>query len=344
MADVQKYFVQFDDAIGFERDNEKRTLSEKRERVLNRLSEGIDRQRKAKVKIPSYEHFNQGSYAMGLGVKPVNGDFDIDVGLRFALSKDEYPNPLVIKQWVYDAVKDETTKVKIRRGCVTVFYQQGGEDMYHVDLVCYSSNKNNDDKMDYIAKGKPGMKPEECCWQPSDPQALQKLILGKHTDNNDLQQFRRVIRALKRWKDLRFQNDGRTAPKGIALTVAAYSWFKVSKTEDASAKSIKYNDLEALRLLVDSMLGKFQHATSDKASDSPPRLRIELPISPKSDLCDNMSDTSMRNFHTQLKKLLDALKKAKDDVDPNVACTGLRVPFGDDFPVPEKSNAAQQRG
>ncbi|MDI3290994.1 cyclic GMP-AMP synthase DncV-like nucleotidyltransferase [Polyangium sp. 15x6] len=342
MADVQKYFVEFDAAIRFERDDEKAILVEKRERVLRRLSEGIKRQRKDGATIPSYEPFNQGSYAMNIGVKPINGDFDIDVGLRFDLAKEDYPDPVVVKKWVHDAVEKHTKHVEMRRGCVTVFYQEDGEDIYHVDLVCYSSNEKNADKKDYIAKGKTDSKPEDRKWEPSDPQELQNLITGKYT-GEDAQQFRRVIRALKRWKDLRFSAFGRKAPKGIALTVAVYRWFTVFKTQDPFANKVVYDDLAALRNLVSTMLNSFLPVWSEEAKEHRPRICVELPIWPHSDLCDNMSDASMRSFQERLEKLLDALKKAQEDVDPHTACKELREHFGDDFPVPEKSDTAQKR-
>jgi hypothetical protein len=342
VANVQKYFVQFDEAIRFERDDEKAILAEKRKRVLDRLSEGIKRQRRDGAKIPSYEHFNQGSYAMNIGVKPIDGDFDIDVGLRFDLSKDDYPDPVTVKIWVHDAVKNHTKHVEMRRGCVTVYYQEDGEDIYHVDLVCYSSREKNADKKDYFAKGKPDSKAEDRRWEPSDPQELQDLITGKYS-NDDAQQFRRVIRALKRWKDLRLSEYVRAAPKGIALTVAAYHWFEVSSKKDSFANSVKYDDVEALRGLVSQMLDKFQAVWSDEAKEFLPRLCIQLPIGPHSDLCDNMSNASMRGFQERLEQLLGALKKAQEDVDPHTACKELREQLGDDFPVPEKSETAQKR-
>lgn len=342
VADVQKYFVQFDQEIRFERDDEKAVLVEKRERVLRRLSEGIKRQREKGMVIPSYKPFNQGSYAMNIGVKPINGDFDIDVGLRFALSKDDYPDPVVVKTWVYDAVNGHTKKVVMRRGCVTVFYQQEGEDIYHVDLVCYSSGENNKDGKEYVAKGKAGSKAEDRRWEPSNPQEFQDLITSRYV-GEDAQQFRRVIRALKRWKDLRLARYGRDAPKGIALTVAAYHWFQVTKKEDPFANSAKYNDLEALRSLVNAMLSGFQPVWSNAMGQFLPSLRIQLPTLPTSDLCDNMSGESMASFKDHLEKLLNALKKAQDDVDPHTACKELRDHFGDDFPVPEKSDTAQTR-
>lgn len=339
MADVQKYFRQFDDVIRFERDDEIAILSEKRRRVLDRLSEGIKRQRKEGAKIPSYETFNQGSYAMKIGVKPINGDFDIDVGLRFELAKEDQPDPGVVKTWVHDAVKNHTKHVEMRRGCVTVFYQQEGEDIYHVDLVCYSSKDKNADGKDYIARGKPG----GCVWEPSDPQELQSLISDRHS-GEDAQQYRRIIRALKRWKDLRFSGYGRKAPKGIALTVAAYHWFEVSKVSDPFAGTVKYDDVDALRRLVSRMVNTFQPVWREETKEFLPRLQITLPISPASDLCDNMSDASMCAFQERLETLRDALKKAQEDVDPHTACKELREHLGDDFPVPEKSETAQPRG
>lgn len=335
MADIQKHFRNFDDAIRFDRDHEIATLAEKRERVLRRLSEGIARQRKEGKTIPSYEPFNQGSYPMKLGVKPVDGDFDIDVGLRFALSTADYRDPGVVKTWVYEAVKNHTKDVEIRRGCVTVQYQEKGEDAYHVDLVCYSSKEKNADGKDYIAKGKPG----NCLWEPSDPQALEAVLFtdtrtGQKRAGEDLDQYRRVIRALKRWKDVHFAGYKRKGPKGIALTVAAYRWFEVSKTTDGSTQTVRYDDLEALRSLVHRMVSSFLPTWSAQANKHLPRLRVELPIPPGSDLCDNMSDAGMAAFKERLEKLLDALKAAQADTDATAACKRLREHFGPDFPVP----------
>lgn len=335
MADVQKYFVQFDEAIRFDRDHEKQILAEKRERILRRLSEGIKRQRVEGVKIPSYEPFNQGSYAMDIGVKPVDGDFDLDVGLRFDLSKDEYPDPLVVKTWVHDAVKSHTSKVEVRRTCVTVFYQEGGEDVYHVDLAIYSSGKRNSDGKDYIAKGKPGSRREERFWEPSDPQELQNVIMNGRS-GEDAQQFRRVIRVLKRWKELRLsKHHGRAAPKGIALTVAAHDEFAVSVKKDVSGKNTGYDDLGALIRLVSRILNRFESSWSAEDRRYVSRLRIRHPVSRDYDFCSNMTSASMLGFKEGLGALLSALTRAQEIGDTRAACQALRQQLGDDFPLPE---------
>ncbi|WP_437953758.1 cyclic GMP-AMP synthase DncV-like nucleotidyltransferase [Sorangium sp. So ce296] len=332
---MQKHFVQFDEAIRFDRDAEKAILAEKRERILRRLSEGIKRQRVDGTKIPSYETpFNQGSYAMNLGVKPVDGDFDIDVGLRFDLSKDEYPDPVVVKSWVHKALDGHTKKVDVRRSCVTVYYQEGGEDAYHVDLAIYSSGKRNADGKDYIAKGKPGQKVEERRWEPSDPLELQNIIMSGRSEE-EAQQFRRVIRVLKRWKELRLsKNHGRAAPKGIALTVAAHHWFQACGKADVSGKITKYDDLGALSKLVSWMLSKFEPVWNAEERRSVPRLRIENPVSRTYDFCSNMSSASMIGFKAGLEQLLAALKRAEGAIDARAACEALREQLGADFPLP----------
>jgi hypothetical protein len=338
VADVQKYFRQFDEAIRFERDDEKAILAEKRQRVLKRLSEGIARQRKEGAEIPGYEPFNQGSYAMNTGVKPIDGDFDLDVGLRFDLAAKDYHDPVVVKTWVLNALENHTKTVEMSRSCIRVYYKEGGEDVYHLDLVCYSSGKKNEDGKDYLARGKPESSAKDRCWVASDPQRLQELIVGKHSDVEDDQQFRRAVRALKRWKDLKLSTHGRAAPKGIALTVAAYRWFEVSKQPAAYGKPVKYDDLEALRHLVAAMVGRFQTSWNEAERRSGARLAVALPYPPGSDLCENMSAASMTAFKERLEDLLAALKKAKEAVEAHDACAALRAHFGDDFPVPEKNN------
>lgn len=325
MADIQKYFLQFDDAIRYERDDEIQILSEKRERVLRRLSEGIKRQRREGKQIPSYTPFNQGSYAMKTGIKPVDRDFDIDVGLRFEIRKSEY-DPVAVKRWVHDAVAGHTQKVELRKSCVTIFYQEQGEDLYHVDLAVYASA----DGTDYLAKGKTTSAPDQRFWEASDPQGLIKAITGRFT-GQDAEQFRRVIRALKRWKDERFSKDGHAAPKGIALTIAAYHWFQVSKQATGYwSNEYVYDDLEALRGLAAAMLSRFQPMFQ-------PRLRVELPVSPYSDLCAMMSDGQMRDLKDRLQALYDSLTTARAQINPQAACKELRKQFGDDFPLPNQS-------
>ena len=174
MVNLQSEFITFHDAIKLDSENE--ILREKRDILLNKLKEKISDD------ATSYTHFNQGSYAMGTGIKPNDGDYDIDVGLKFDIDHDDYEDPVVVKKWIKDALDGHTKKVEIRRPCVTVTYQEDGEPAYHVDFAVYAAN-NNDGKL-YIAKGKENSASDKRYWEESDPQEL--MIKTKENNLKEL--------------------------------------------------------------------------------------------------------------------------------------------------------------
>jgi hypothetical protein len=70
MANVQKQFEQFHEIIKLDDEND--TLREKRERVLTRLKDGLEKIFEDKEETaPTFSPFNQGSYAMSTGVIPL---------------------------------------------------------------------------------------------------------------------------------------------------------------------------------------------------------------------------------------------------------------------------------
>jgi hypothetical protein len=328
MANVQKQFEEFNEEIKLRRFSENATLIEKRDRVLDTLKDGIKRLREEGESIPTYRTFNQGSYEIGVGTKPLDGDYDIDVGVAFELARGDY-DPVDVKTWVLKAVDGHTERVELRNSCVTVFYQAKGEALYHVDLAIYADEAHNDQKL-YIARGRTGSSEENKSWASSDPQGLTDLINTKFSGDG-AHQFRRVIRALKRWKDERFSNSGHAAPRGIALAVAAYHWFE-PVTVDVDGKK-KPDDLQAMRSLVGAMLNNFSK-----------RLTVKCPADPYDDLCRRMSDLQMDDFKEKLDSLLVALREAADDVDPHTACKTLAKQFGDCFPIPAQKETAKQQG
>ncbi len=152
---------------------------------------------------------------MGTGVKPLDGDYDLDVAIVFDLDTEDYPDPVVVKSWVFDAVMKHTENVRMREPCVTVFYQDKGEFVYHVDLAIYG--QRGESKPIRLARGRKGGAEESRRWEDSDPKALLETVRDRFADE-DGAQFRRCIRYLKRWKDFKFPSDGNAAPLGIALT------------------------------------------------------------------------------------------------------------------------------
>jgi len=233
MAEIQRYLVDFHEKIKLLNTEENQDLRDKKNIILEKLKNKISSD------APSYTTFNQGSYAMGTGIKPIDGEFDIDVGIKFNLSKDDYADPVDVKKWVYEALKDHTKNVVMKRPCVTVTYLENGEPSFHVDLAIYAA-KNDDGKL-YLAKGKMNSSEANRVWEVSEPLKLIELIKSNFADVNDRYQFKRVIRYLKRWRDERFSSNPKAAPVGIGLTVLAYNHFNVSKVTDGFSGKTTYN-------------------------------------------------------------------------------------------------------
>lgn len=341
MVNIQWQMLQFHEAIKLKRFEENAVLCEKRDRILKRLDRELKKLfAELGIEVIEYEIFDQGSYAMGTGTKPVDGHYDIDTGIVFKICKDDYPDPVKVKKLVHDALQGHTNSVEIRRPCVTVFYQQDGEPIYHVDLAIYSDQDCNPDGKMYLAKGKLNSAAEHRFWQESDPQALIQLIKNHFPDREDDKQFRRIIRYLKRWKDVKFSSDGNAAPIGIGITVAAYHWFNPVYTCDSFTNTKNYNDLEALRCFVNAMLTKFHVCSNGNIVQ---RLIVELPVSPYCDLFEKMTHNQMADFQDKLEILLEAIGEAQQKADPVEACKILQKQFGDDFPVPSREDTAQKR-
>jgi hypothetical protein len=126
----------------------------------------------------------------------------------------------------------------------------------------------------------------------------------------------------------------------MGITVAAYYWFTPVKTVNAFENTVRYDDLEALRRFAKILLGNFRSMYAD--GQWVDRLQVFLPVAPRNDLFEKMTDNQMTDFKARFEKLLQALEAAHEEADPVEACTILRGQFGDDFPVPPKEETAQR--
>lgn len=324
MPAVQKQFEDFHSAIKLDEDDENTKLREKRDTLIKAL------RAKLPADVPAFESFNQGSYSMFTGVVPLDGNYDIDVGLVFDCKKDKYPDPVALKKKVRDALDSNFRTVVIRRPCVTVNYLVNGVPDYHVDLAIYA--KRDDGLLD-LAKGKENSTAEFRIWEAADPKKLTELIRTAFTNADELSQYRRCIRYLKRWRHVQFRNGG--APLSIALTVAARAWFKPNFS--TAGKPL---DLLALLDWTNSMLDRFEVAFNmDDGLYS--RLKVQLPVTPHGDLMEHMTKGQMETFKERLQALRDALKAAEGEDLPEDACKILSKQFGDAFKVPDKPQTAK---
>lgn len=333
---LQTQFEKFNNNIKMDYD-ENSELASKRDILVNKLSADDD--------LPSFTVINQGSYAMYTGVKPLdNKDYDIDVGLRFSVNKDEY-KPLDLKEKVHEILKDHTDYgAEIKQPCVTVTYKKNGDIGYHVDLVVYSyEDKDDTNSQMYLARGKSGSKSENKKWEEADPMGLKDEIMSKFDDVDEKAQYRRVIRYLKRWKNKNFKSDGNSEPPGIGITLLAYEKFEPKyKIKDYVTLSREYNDLDALTYLVQQIKGMFLSQTYSNGRLLY-RIKLNLPVTPETDVFFKMTDIQMTDFKEKIEELLTDLEEVKNEAEVVEQCEKLKDIFGDDFEVPEKTSTAKRQ-
>ncbi len=318
---VQAKIEAFDRLIKLSDEDGRADLREKRELLIDELKSYL-----SKENLPSFISFNQGSYAMGTGVVPVDKDFDIDVALFFNIAKDDY-NPITVKKWVHNALNKGNRTVAIRKPCVTVKYMKDGESQYHVDFAVYSAG-NSDEKV-YLAKGKEFSASTEISWEIAEPKKLKDLINSKFNSSDEKEQFKRIIRLLKRWKDNKFLSEGNNAPTGIALTALVYENFQPIITKDLFTGEIKIDDLSALKELLNRLI-------------YPNYFNTHLPVEPRNNLFKKMTELQKNSLNDKLKELKNTIQEAINDADPYSACEKLQKAFGEEFPLPDKKETAQK--
>lgn len=322
MTFLQSEFYKFNDKIRLGWKDEQAILRERRDVILDRLRERFSG--------PSFASFNQGSYEIGTGVRPIDGDYDIDVGLRLNATVNEWPDPVELKERIASALSGYN--VEIRRPCVTVRYQRRGEPLYHIDINVYLPDPN-DEKMLYLGVGKVGDVYDLKFWKHTDPLALSAMIDQQFPRADDREQFRRVVRYLKRWKDIHFSSEGVSAPTGVALTTAALGRFVAARETDPVSKKIHFIDLRALTCLVDAMV-----------RDAKPRLVARFPAPPSDDLFARMNDEQMKQFVAKLAELSELLNRALSDTDDASTSAIMRRALGDGFPEVEPSKSRRRAG
>ena len=326
---LQTQFEEFNKKIRMDFDI-KSELASKRDILLSKLRENKD--------LPSFEEFNQGSYAMFTGVEPLDKEYDIDVGLRFNVNKADN-NPIDLKNLIYESLKNHTEYgAEIKKPCVTVKYKKDGELAYHVDLVAYSyQDKDNTDSQLFLARGTNKDNQE---WEKADPIELIDKLANKYTESDQRDQYRRCIRYLKRWKNIKFSSSGNAEPPSIGITLLAYQKFEPQKYDWVEMK-YKYDDLEALMVFVEKIKNSFNPVGFNKQNECLYRLESYLPVEPFTDVFKKMTDNQMTDFRDEIVKLYDSLKEVKEESDIVEQCEMLNKIFGDDFPIPEKEKVSK---
>ena len=325
---IQNEFLNFHDRIRLDYDV-KAELAEKRDILLQILRDS-DR-------LPGFDEYNQGSYGMYLGVEPTDDrEYDIDVGLRFNVNKSDY-EPMDIKNIIADILSDHTDYgAVIKKPCVTVTYKKDGEATYHVDLVTYLYEDHEDKQSQlYLAHGKEN-KPDDIKWEKADPVGLVDYINGKIEKGDQRNQFRRVVRYIKRWKNRRFISTGHAEPTSIGITLIAVDYFTAKKGDDLEALLHVAKCIQSLFCVEKYEDGRWLY-----------RIKYPMPVSLKfesnTEKKKKMTDVQMTDFKEKLEKLIRDLEAVQSEVDEVEQCKKLHKIFGEDFHIPEVKNVSKMQ-
>lgn len=319
MAKLQQQFIRFNETIRMGTYEENATLREKRDLLIDELRNSLRDEKVPGTDKPlTFSKIDLGSYAMNTGVKPTSGQYDIDVGVIFNITNDEYDSNK-LKKLVYNKLnKQHNRTVEFNRPCITVNYASG----YHVDLAIYSENNDNY----HIAWGKEHSV-EDRCWWIADPKGLKQWVKDVATESEHKAQFRRIAKFLKKWKAKAFSYSGNGAPPSIGLTIQARTAFNYSAD----------SDLDALITVVRAIKRSFTQKWDFESSSFKLSIDIKLPVAPRKNVYYKMTLNQQDNFYTKIDSLLEALEEARNETSEHECSKILRKIFGTDFPLVEDS-------
>lgn len=316
---IQRKFMGFHNRIQLA--DEDATLRHQRDLVLDRLRAGLDR-----LGLPAFTTFVEGSLATGTAVLPVDRDVDIDVGVVFSGPRPD--NPLEARRWVHAALTNAAApnaaapraspRVEWCRRALSVRVAPG----HHVDLAVYWEEPTGQLS---LAFGAEDALADARAWQSCDPRALVTLVRD-HLQGEDRRQFRRVVRYLRRWRDVQFPPDGDCSPLGAGLTVLALEHFRPVGNRYANTPAL-YDDLAATRGLVDALLRNFRPA--QRRGRRIERIEARVPVAPYDDVLADLADPQM----AELQRCLQLLATHLDEVVRHNDADYLIAAFGEDFPV-----------
>lgn len=318
---IQTHFNKFHDNIKLGRKDD--AYKKARERDDSIKAEVKTAFRKASY--PVVDDFIQGSLKTHTGIVPISGDYDIDRAL--VIDNGLAPeNPVTPKKKALDVLETRGFKnAKIKKPCVTADY---ASDNVHIDFIIYKQSGNQY----YLAVGKQNSDENNREWSAADPHGLIDWINDGSRYNEDdaknvLDQFRRLVRYLKRWRDVQFSETVGAKVYSIGLTVMIKKQLQESfSTEGAS------QDLQALRKTVEAILSA-SYFTEEQTGRY--RVHVNLPAKPWRDIFHGSSLDTGTQLYNKLKCLKEKLVEAEELSDERKQCEILNKLFGDDFEVPD---------
>ncbi len=322
---IQTHFNKFHNKIKLGREDDLYKKARKRDDGIRKevISEFSD------AGYPVVSNFIQGSLKTHTGIVPISGDYDIDRAL--VINEENAPeNPVTPKKKVLEVLENRGFKnAKIKKPCVTADYVS---DNVHIDFIIYKL----ENQQYYLAVGKQYSDEKNREWSISDPHGLMDWINNGtcYLEAEYLPQFRRLVRYLKRWRDVQFNQSLAAKVFSIGLTVMVKEQFSESFSTEGEAQ-----DLQALIDTVDKILNA-NYFTENESGQY--RVCVYLPVSPYRDIFYGSSldtGTQLRNKLSRLKQKLLEVKELSDETEQ---CDILNKLFGTDFEVPKPPNGGKK--
>ncbi len=333
---IQTHFNKFNEEIYLtNQSDEYKDAKEKDTSILGEI--------KTKFTEESYkveESFLQGSFAVDTAIKNIDGDYDIDRSVVIK-SNDAPDDPVKPKQAVLKVLENRNFKnAVVKLPCITADYKS---KKLHIDYTVYIKDESGNYK---LAVGKIGSSDHIKKWAPSDPIGLMEWISGSDTYGTNSaikrKQFKRLVRFMKRWRDVTFSEQIRKKIFSIGLTVIIKNEYR----PDFSATEVE-DDLTALKKVIDKILLR-QYFVFASSNPDQYRVSVDLPRSPYTNIFQHKNsmgiwtDGSDKNIGTQLKNKLttlqEKLKQAIDEIDEIKQCKILNSVFGNDFKILQKAS------
>lgn len=275
---------------------------------------------------PVIDDFLLGSHGNNTAIHPLSGDLDIDRAL--VIDDSQAPeNPLDPKKKTLSVLENRGfKKAKIKMPCVVADYLS---DNVHIDFPIY---KKSGDQYS-LAVGKRNSNEQNREWADADPKGLRNWVKDQSvyydSPEKHQQQYRRLVRYLKRWRDFKFVDPTLSKIYSIGLTVMAKECFVPDLNQEGFP-----NDLSSLSKTVDNMLNNGYFTCID-IKDDRHKVRVDLPVKPYRDIFDGSSSGTGTQFRNKLKNMLTKLEDTEELNNVREQCKLMRKLFGDDFPVPD---------
>jgi hypothetical protein len=235
----------------------------------------------------------QGSYKYATLIKPVHKgeEYDVDLGLYFVWNPNDHdltPQPEQLRSWVQQSIldyadtSDDVESVdEPKERCSRAIYKK----LFHIDTPTYHLNPDDDSRrLACLSKG----------WEPSDPKSIYKWFRDQ-SNSTDAAQLRRVIRYLKAWAAVAFDDVPNARPSSIVITVLT--------TQAFTAMWVARNDEDALIHIIRQLKERLE---GDR--------RVPNPVDKKEDL-NRIRDEDWGAFLTRLTALSDIAENADSAED-----------------------------